>query len=197
MESFGFEKRELLVDRVQEARQAQQKAKEQFASALDRFIAVTNYQGGEVEKEYNELSHHYEISAERAENVHERIDDVEKVAQDLFEEWNEELDEFSDDDLRVASSQQLRDTRASYQTLIAAMRKAEDKIQPVLVAYHDRVLYLKHNLNASAISALREQKGSFGNEVNTLITDMNEAIAEADRFIQSMTLKDQNTAQAN
>jgi len=55
MEKLGYPKREMLVDRVQKARDAQEEAKEQFQSALEEFTAVTGYQGGDLEKMYNRL----------------------------------------------------------------------------------------------------------------------------------------------
>jgi len=42
MEAFGTHKRDILVDRVTDARDAQNEAKEQFASALEEFSAVLN-----------------------------------------------------------------------------------------------------------------------------------------------------------
>ena len=187
MEKFGIEKRDILVDRVGEARESQQEAKEQFESALEQFIAVTNYQGGELEDQYRRLKAEYEDSVERAEEVRSRIDDVERVAQDLFEEWDNELAQYSSQELRRSSERQLKATRKAYDKLIGAMRQAEKKIQPVLVAFQDRVLYLKHNLNANAIAALRNEKKTIENNISVLVRDMNKSIAEADKFIAEMS----------
>jgi hypothetical protein len=52
MEKLGYPKRELLVSRVQQARDSQQAAKEQFQSALERFRAVVHFRGGELEAKY-------------------------------------------------------------------------------------------------------------------------------------------------
>jgi hypothetical protein len=41
METFGYHKREILVDRVEDARDSQEEAKEQFQSALEKFSAVS------------------------------------------------------------------------------------------------------------------------------------------------------------
>jgi hypothetical protein len=49
MEKLGYPKRYLLVSRVQQARDSQQAAKEQFQSVLERFRAVVNFRGGELE----------------------------------------------------------------------------------------------------------------------------------------------------
>lgn len=190
MEKFGIEKRDILVKRVDKAREAQQNAKEQFASALDEFIAVTGYEGGDLEAQYKTLKDEYDESVERAEEVKSRIDDVKDVADSLFAEWNEELGKYTDPNLKRASAQQLKSTQASYKKLITAMDAAEKKIHPVLNAFQDRVLFLKHNLNASAIASLRNQKMSIEKDISALIRDMNTSISEADKFIDSMSKTD-------
>mgnify|MGYP001829152154 FL=1 len=186
MESFGLEKRDILVDRVEDARDAQEEASEQFASALDQFRSVVAFDGGDLEKVYDRLNSEYERSRDDAAAVSERIDEVESVAEDLFEEWQRELDEFSRADLRRNSESLLRDTQRRYKQMMAAMRRAEGSMDPVLESFQDQVLMLKHNLNARAIGALKNELGSIEKETARLITDMQNAIAEADTFIRSM-----------
>lgn len=186
MEKFGYEKRDILVRRVDNAREAQQDAKQQFESALAQFIAVTNFSGGELERQYNKLKDEYEKSESRAEAVRRRIAEVEKVANDLFAEWTRELKEYSNRELRRASERQLDATRSRYRKLIAAMKRAEQKLDPVLAAYHDQVLFLKHNLNARAIASLRAERGRIESDIGVLIADMNRSIKEADAFIKDM-----------
>ena len=186
MEKLGYEKRDLLVGNVEDAREAQEAAKKQFASALEQFVAVTGFDGGDLEKQYNTLKGEYEDSEARAADVRKEIAEVERVATDLFVEWEKELGEYQSAELRRASQKQLQDTRGRYRQLIGAMRAAEKKLDPVLAAFNDRVLFLKHNLNARAIASLRGQRASVEADIGALISDMNKAIAEADRFIASM-----------
>lgn len=186
MEGFGLEKRDILVDRVEDARDAQEEASEQFASALDQFRSVVAFDGGDLEKVYDRLNSEYERSRDDAAAVSERIDEVESVAEDLFEEWQRELNEFSRADLRRNSESLLRDTQRRYEQMMAAMRRAERSMDPVLESFQDQVLMLKHNLNARAIGALKNELGSIEKETARLITDMQNAIAEADTFIRSM-----------
>ncbi|HEX7043209.1 MAG TPA: DUF2959 domain-containing protein [Burkholderiales bacterium] len=186
MERLGYEKRDLLVDRVEDAREAQQEAKAQFEDALQQFIAVTDFSGGELERQYEALSAAYEKSEARAGAVRARIGDVERVAEDLFEEWAEELEQYTSAELRRSSQRQLAATRTRYQRLITAMRRAEKKLGPVLAAYRDRVLFLKHNLNARAIASLRSERVKVETDINALIADMNRSIQEADAFIEAM-----------
>ena len=186
MESFGVEKRDILVDRVEEARDAQDSASEQFASALDQFRATVNFDGGDLEEVYDRLNSEYESSSAEAEDVSEHIDAVESVAQDLFNEWEQELDQYSRADMRRTSASLLKDTRTRYGKLMASMRRAERSMEPVLEAFQDQVLFLKHNLNARAIGALRNELDSIERDTANLIKQMQKAIAEANAFIDSM-----------
>jgi len=186
MESFGVEKRDILVDRVEEARDAQDDASEQFADALEQFRSVVAVDGGDLEEIYDRLNAEYERSRDQAAEVTDRIDAVESVAEDLFSEWQDELGEYTRADLRRNSESLLKDTRRRYEQMMAAMRRAERTMDPVLESFQDQVLSLKHNLNARAIGALRNELASIERDTARLISEMQKAIAEADSFIQSM-----------
>ena len=134
-----------------------------------------------------DLERAYERSTADAQAVRDRIDAVESVAEALFKEWQAELDEYTSDSLRRASQKQLSDTRERYEDLMAAMRRAESKIQPVLDAFHDQVLFLKHNLNAKAIASLQDELVSVETDITALVREMQASIDEANAFIESMS----------
>lgn len=186
MEKFGVHKRDILVDRVQEGREAQQEAKEEIVAALDAFKQVANFDGGDLEKVYDRLKDEYESSAEAVDEVKSRIASIESVSKALFEEWKDEIGEMQNADLKSQSEEMLGDTKARYKTLITAMKTAEAKMEPVLTAFKDHVTFLKHNLNARAIASLQDQLASVETNVAALISDMEKSIAEADAFIASM-----------
>ncbi len=183
---MGYHKRDIMVDRVQDARDAQEDAKEQFESALEQFSTVLNFQGGELEEKYNQLKTEYDASEKQAQNVRLRIEEVEDVAADLFAEWQEELDQYTSSSLRKSSARKLAETKRQYAKLIGAMKRAERKIDPVLNAFRDQVLYLKHNLNAQAIASLQSELVSIESDVARLIREMEASIKEANAFITSM-----------
>lgn len=186
MEKFGYHKRDLLVDRVEDARDAQEQAKEQFQSALEQFTALVGFEGGELEKTYKRLNTEFERSESRAEAVHKRIGDVQDVAKALFREWKNELDDYTDARLRNLSEQKLAQTQARYERLIEAMKRAETRIDPVLAAFRDQVLFLKHNLNAQAVASLETELASVRTDVSSLLQAMEASIAEANDFIKAM-----------
>ncbi|NNL76946.1 MAG: DUF2959 domain-containing protein [Desulfobacterales bacterium] len=186
MEKLGYHKRDLMVNRVESARDAQQDAKDEFESALEKFTSVLQFDGGVLEEKYDQLKAAYDKSNARAETVRDRIDAVEDVAAALFEEWETELNEYTSASLRRSSARKLKQTRRQYAQLIGAMKRAEKKMDPVLSAFHDQVLFLKHNLNAKAIASLQTELVSVEAEVNSLIKDMEASIKEADMFISTM-----------
>lgn len=186
LEKFGYHKREVLVDRVGDARDAQEEAKVQFQSALEKFTAVLNFRGGELEEKYNQLNTEFKESEAKAQAVRDRIDAVQDVSEALFDEWESELDQYSDDTLRRRSAAQLKDTRQRYAQLIRAMERAEKKMDPVLAAFRDQVLFLKHNLNAQAVASLQDELVSVEGNVAALIKDMEDSIKEADAFIDML-----------
>lgn len=185
-ESVGVEKREILVDRVEDAQETQQEAQQEFASALEEFSALINFDGGELEDVYNNLNDKYESSAEAAADVSSRIEKVQNVADSLFREWEGEIELITNANLKRNSNQQLRDTQRKYDKLLTSMRKAESSMNPVLAALRDNVLYLKHNLNANAIGALQGEFNTIKRDVDALIKEMNAAISQSDDFIKSI-----------
>ncbi len=185
-EKFGKHKRDLLKDNVQKARDDQQEAAEQFKDALTRLKELYGFKGGDLEKIYNRLNSDYERSRDLAETVRERIRKVEQVSADLFKEWDQEIGSIQSPTLRASSREKLAETRAKYQSLHAAMKRAERSMEPVLSQFKDQVLYLKHNLNAQAIGALKGEVTDIEQEIGKLIKEMNTAIAEADSFVKTL-----------
>ena len=183
---LGNEKRDILVSRVGKANDAQKETQEVFKDALEQFNSVVQFDGGNLQKQYDKMSAQLARCEGRAEAVHTRIADVDRVARDLFREWAAEAKQFKNAEFRRDSEAKLRETQRNYDRMLGAMRTAEEKIEPVLSVFRDQVLYLKHNLNAKALASLQDETARIETDVNGLIKDLSAAIAEADRFIQAM-----------
>jgi chromosome segregation ATPase len=190
MKKLGKEKRDILVSRVKEARTSQAEAQKEFKSALERFQQIVQVDGGSLEEKYKKLNDELERSEDRANKVKGRIDAVRDVSKDLFKEWNDELGKYSDRALRQESERELRETKRRTDALIASMAKAHARVEPVLRPLRDRVLFLKHNLNARALGALTRELATVRTGVDELIADMQRSVAEADAFIAEMERED-------
>ena len=186
LEKVGYHKRDILIDRIDAAQASQTEGQEQFKSALEQFKSVINFDGGDLEVTYDLLNDEYEASVDAADEIHDRINSVENVADALFDEWQDELEQYSNASLRRDSERQLKDTRRRYSKVLGAMRRAENAIDPVLASLKDNTLYLKHNLNARAIASLKNELGTVDNDVNALLTAMQQAINESNAFIDEL-----------
>lgn len=183
MEKVGIHKRDILVSRVENARDAQSEAQEQFKSALEQFGAVVKIENTDLRRAYDKLNAEYEDSRDAAEEVSDRIDKVESVADALFDEWEKELKLYKSAKLRRSSQRKLHKTKSRYREMLASMHRAEKSMTPVLQTFRDNVLFLKHNLNAQAIGSLRSEFRSLKGEIEGLIKNMNEAIRNSNQFI--------------
>ena len=88
--------------------------------------------------------------------------------------------------LKSQSRQSLTETKTRYTKLITAMKKAEAKMPPVLTAFRDQVLALKHNLNARAIASLSSTLGEIEGDIALLIKDIDASIKESERFLATL-----------
>ncbi len=186
MEKVGIHKRDIMVDRVADARDSQAEAQEQFKSALDQFNSVVTLKETDLKKAYDRLNKEYEACSDAAGDVSARIEKVESVSEALFREWQDELDLYENKDLARASKKQLNSTRSRYDEMISHMYRAEKSMDPVLKIFRDNVLFLKHNLNAQAIGSLQDEFADLETEIDTLIARMSTAIESSNAFIADM-----------
>ncbi len=186
MEKMGTHKRDILVDRVEEGKEAQEEARAQFSSAFDEFLAVSEVDLGDLKSAYERIQDSFDRSEKRAKAVRDRIDSIKSVSKALFKEWEAELGQYTNQELRQASEDQMNQTRILYLKLIGAMEEAAESMDPVLNAFRDQTLFLKHNLNAQAVAALNKMSLGLRDEVDLLIQQMSESIEEANAFIVKM-----------
>lgn len=182
-EKVGKHKRDIMVDRVESARDSQAAAQEQFKNALERFDSVVKLQETDLKRAYDSLNSEYEKSEAAAERVSTRIERVEDVAEALFDEWADELEQYQSKELRRSSKRQLQETKERYREMVSVMHQAEATMAPVLRLFKDNVLFLKHNLNAQAVGSLKSEFANLKGEIDVLIHKMNAAIDSSNKFI--------------
>ena len=182
-ESIGDPKRSIVVHQVEQACVTLQETRDEFQDALRQLKRLASICETSLDHRYHLLNRQYQFCRAKAEQVSNKIRAIESVSEALFLEWEKELNEYSSRALRNSSKQQLRTARRNYSTLIKGLQNAEKKIQPVLAAFKDQVLYLKHNLNAQAVAALQHEFVAIGLDISQLIQAMERTIAEANQFV--------------
>lgn len=185
-EKLGWEKRDLLVDQVEDTRNQQEDTKQQFTSALEQFKATFSYDGGELEDAYDKLKKNYDRCASEADDLRGEIKTVKEIAGDLFKEWDGEIAEQTNAEYKKLMTDQRKATEQAYDEMVGKMDAAAGKMDPVLQAFNERVLMLKSSLNAQAIASLQTSSDQLVGDIEALIAEMNASIAEADEFIATM-----------
>jgi len=183
---FGYEKRELFKKSVTSLQAEQKDAQKEFKDALTRLKELYAFQGGELESVYEKVKTSYDRCEREAKDVSSRIGTMEDLATAMFREWEQEIKQYTNPNLAASSREQLRNTKDRYAQLSRTVRASEAAMQPVLAQLKDNVLFLKHNLNASAIGSLQGEATNIQSQIEQLLTRMNASIAESDRFIQTL-----------
>ncbi len=182
-ESIGEHKRDQIIFQVEQTCISLQETRDEFQDALERFKNLVNTNDASLEHKYNLLNRQYQFCCSKSEGVSQRIRAIEQVSEALFNEWENELNEYTNRNLRNNSKRQLKAAKQNYARLIKAMRRAEHTINPVLTAFKDQVLYLKHNLNARAIAALQQEFIEISIDISQLILAMEQTLHEASLFV--------------
>lgn len=185
-EMVGVQKRDLFKKEVKNIKDDQEDAGEAYKDALERLKEVYNFDGGKLERKYRSLNSSYEDAQKRSQEVQERVAKIETLSQDLFAEWKKEIQQIGTASLRSKSTATLEDTQKKYRAFHVALKKSEAQMVPVLAKLRDHVLYLKHNLNAQAITGLKTESVKIQGDIEALIKDMNASISESEEFIKAM-----------
>ena len=193
---LGHHKRDIVVIQVDQACESLKESRDQFIDALEKFKSVARHDESPLELRYQQLKKRYDICRNKADQVGFRIKAIEEVSEALFSEWETELELYSNRSLRARSQQQLKKSRQQYGRLLKALQIAESRMHPVLAAFQDQVLFLKHNLNAHAIAALRHEFFEMGVDISKLIDVMEKTIAEASQFVSVLVEQKQLPAPA-
>lgn len=193
---LGDHKRDIVVVQVDQACQSLKESRDQFVDALEKFKLIVKHEETSLDHRYQQLKKRYDQCRFKAEQVSQRIKAIEAVSDALFAEWEAELELYSNRVLKARSQQQLKKSRQQYGRLLKALQIAESRMHPVLAGFQDQVLFLKHNLNAHAIAALRHEFVDIGVDISKLIEVMERTIAEASQFVSVLIEQKQLPAPA-
>jgi hypothetical protein len=157
---------------------------------MESFQALTGFKGGSLEKSYKRLNSDYESANSQAGKLHDKIQSIDQVSNDLFKEWQGEINAMDNGKLKSQDTIMLRNAKTRQTAYMRAMRRTEDQITPVLKAFHDQVFFLKHNLNSRAIGSLKGTTAGLQSDVADLIQSVDASSQEADKLISSLAASD-------
>ena len=187
MDTIGFEKREMLKDRLQEARDAQVAAKQQLQSALYTLRRMDTVAPTEMADLHDDLESEVNKTEDEIDDLNDNIQSVESVAQVMFEDWQEDLAKYEDQQLRQKSQEELRQTQQNYNAMIAQLKSTHEKLVSLVPALKDQVLYVEHSINAGVKPQESEKLDDVREQVSSLIEELEGSIDRTQRFIEEET----------
>lgn len=185
-ETFGQEKRDLLRSNIVKTQEAQDEVQNEFKDTLERVRSEYSFDGGSLEKTYDQLNADYEDAQQRVEHLSSRINKVEDIAGDLFAEWKEEAGQISNRSYQRDSLRKRRQAMKKFERMLTAMRRVEKTTDPVLTKLKDQVLYLKHNLNARALGSFKLEFQKIERELTALNSEIHRSTEVASEFIGTL-----------
>lgn len=141
---LGKEKRHLLISQVESFSEEQEETAKVFESVVERIKSEYSFDGGELEDTYTKIKNDYDECEGRHNDLLARIEKVDSIGEDLFDEWADEISEISSANLRTQSQSSLKESQRNFKRLSQAMHKSATKIPPVLTKLKDNMLFLKH-----------------------------------------------------
>ncbi len=185
-EMLGKQKRDLLRDNVENLADDQKEVHEEVADALTRLRSLYGSPNDKLVSVYDDLRSDYDDAKSKAEALHARVEKVDEIANDLFEEWNDEISKLRTPKYKADSRSKLNQTKDRYSKLHASMLKSERSLKPVLAALEEQVIYLKHNLNAQALGSIKNEVNAIESEIKTLSTSLQASIEQSKAFIGTL-----------
>jgi tetratricopeptide (TPR) repeat protein len=179
----GQYKRDLLLDRIEKARQSHEQAKKQFEVVLANYSNIIDANAGDIRGEYNKLNRECKRARKITKDINRSVQDVQDVGKPLFRSWEDELSEYKNEDIRRTSEEQLEIARSNYLKLVHTMKSSESIISTVLTSLNDQVLFMSHNLNTKALSLFGKEVTSLKGKVDELVKHMQNAIKDAETFV--------------
>jgi len=151
------------------------KQRAQTAVEAVEAIVASNFQG-EATQAYAEFVELVERSEEQSETLDESIDDMKDAAEQVFDQWADNIKMIVNVEMRQQSRRRMLDTRDRYDAIVRAVEPAQASYVEVNQSLNDHMLFLGHDFNPAAVEQVRgavrdlaRQTAEFDREIDTCL----------------------------
>ncbi len=183
-ETLGFQRRDLLVARVENAREGADASVAAFERVLDDMMPIAMRDAPVADTRFAALDAAFRDAQDSARRLSSEIEQVETVSQGLFLEWESELAKSRDSDHKRNEQRELATSRQAYNTLIGQFRSAEVGFSPTLNTVRDSIRVLQRNRAEPRSQEDRNALLSLRGDVDRLASELRRAIAVANDFVR-------------
>jgi hypothetical protein len=172
-------KAEAMIDGVEDLQR-------QVRATLSAYRALLFGAETDLRKPYRALDKEIARTGKRRESVRQSADRAKAESTDYFRSWAGSLPLIEDDELRQRSEVRLRDSRARFDGIIEAGRRAAAAYEPFIARLKDQWNYLGHDLNPSGIESLRPDAQQRAEEGDRLLVEIDESLRQAREYVASI-----------
>lgn len=163
-----------------------EKAQSQIRVTLDAYTTLVNSSAGDLRKPYRKLDRSIGKCEKYRKDVAWRADDARKEADKYFSGWAASLPQIVDADLRTRSEARMNDSRARFDGILEAGRRASEAYQPFLARLRDQWTYLGHDLNPSGLASLRPDAQDLIENGTQVLLEIDGSLRQARDYVQSI-----------
>ena len=171
----GVKRIEQLIKRSTAAVKAVDDTKLQIQKTMDAYNLVVAPETMNRKSAYSKLQKEMDATKKKQAAIAARTGEARAEADTLFKSWQSSTSTISDAGLRAKSEQRLAATQARVDEIQTDNAHADELYATFMKALEDRVTYLGHDLNASAVASLKDESAT----LNTQATDLYAAIEKA------------------
>ena len=157
----GAESRQHVVEAITEGVSEQQVAEDEFESAGRMLASIQTASEAEASKLYSEYLDQIDRCARHVERFNEQISVLQAGAENLFVDWEAELEQFTSEAIREQSSRRLDAARSGFALLHEELMGVHGQMAASLSTHKDYALYFNHNLAGSSRELLGEENSRF------------------------------------
>ncbi|HEX5137005.1 MAG TPA: DUF2959 family protein [Planctomycetota bacterium] len=175
-----------LVAAVEKVNKELDASKASMLSAVQGLQSITapDFQG-DAAKAHKDLVKAVEASEDQADDLRNRIEEMQAAAAPVFDQWTKDLEAYSNPEMRQRSQARLAAARERYDAVVAAVDPLLVEYESINQSLRDHVLFLKHDMNPAAIATIQDDVRSVAKDAASLDGQFNNGRAAARAYIDS------------
>jgi hypothetical protein len=168
----GVKQEEQLIKKANALLKSIQDTKEQVQKTMDAYNVVVAPETKDRKSAYSKLNKELDDTKDKRAEIPKRIDEANVEATTLFKDWAASTASISDPALKATSQKRLTDAKARQAEIQADGRNADALYNKFMKSLQDRVTFLGHDLNDTAVASLKPQNAT----LNTQATELYAAV---------------------
>jgi len=162
-------------------------AKKQVGGVVDHlskmlagYNSIIDGSAKNAQSAYKKLAGDLKSTEKMIQGANKSVQALNKEAGKFFADWEKDLGEYSNEDLKQKSMARLEKAKAQYTTLGEKLGEARSVFAPLVQNLNDQILFLGRDLSPEAIDDLKDEAEALNQQVDEVSKKVNELVASAD-----------------